>query len=361
MKRRRFLIVLLILMILVMVALIGMFLVLRTAARAPAAVESPGFKHISSIYGWGSKPDELLSQPFSVTWQDGSLYVSDKQISQVLKFTPNGRLLARIGARGLKPEQIGALTGFALDEQGNVYAADGDAKKIVEYAPDGKFVKQVAVSDIPLTPLIDGNRMFLTTAGSLKVLQMPALTQLTSWGSRGRGNEQWDYPNGVTYDPKSGLVFVADGNNLRVKALNQQGAVVWIYGRPPENMNTTIRAFGLAGSTAFANGYLFVTDPLDSVIHIIDTKGAEVAQVGDSGSAEGQLGYPSGIAYMEGKRFAIAEWGNSRVQIVEIDVPAAIEEWQNTTIDNQEGAPGPLDGSSTTITTPSVTTTSSTP
>jgi len=126
-------------------------------------------------------------------------------------------------------------------------------------------------------------------------------------------------------------------------------------------IHTATRAFGLAGSTAFANGYLFVTDPLDSLIHIIDTKGTEVAQVGDSGSAEGQLGYPSGIAYMGGTRFAIAEWGNSRVQIVDIDVPAAIKAWQNTTVDNTKGAPGPLDGSSTTITMPSSTTTPSSP
>ncbi len=336
MKRRRFLIVLLILMVLMMAALAGMFLMLRSATVAPAAVQSPGLKHVESVYGWGKNPDELLSQPFSVAWQNGSIYVSDKGSSQVLRFTPDGQLLARIGSKGREPGQVWSPTGFDVDANGNVFIADGGHNKIVEYDSDGSFVKEAQVSDTPLSLLITANRMFLTTAGSVKVLQLPDMTELTSWGSRGRGSEQWDFPNGIDLDPTSNLIFVGDGNNLRVKALDQQGSVVWIYGHPVSDMNDTDKLFGLAGAVAFADGYVFVTDPLDSVIHILDTKGAEVAQVGDFGSAEGLFSYPSGIAYMGGKRFAIAEWGNARVQIVEIDVPAAIEEWQRDRPANTE-------------------------
>lgn len=354
MKRRVFLIVLLVFMLLVLAALAGLFLFLRAASTAPAAVESPGFKHIKSIYGWGKNPDELLGQPFSVVWRNGSLYVTDKAVSEVFRLSPDGELLGRYGKRGRSPEEIWSPTGLEVDAEGNVYVTDGGHGKVVVYGPDGQFLRQASVEDVPITPLISGNRMFMTTSGSVKVLQLPDMSELSSWGSRGRDEEQFDYPNGVALDPESSVLYVADGNNLRVKAMDLQGNVRWIYGHPAASMTSTEKLFGLAGAAVFANGHLFVADPLDSVIHILDTQGKEVAQVGDSGTAEGLFQFPAGIAHMGGKRFAIAEWGNSRIQIVEIDVEAAAKDWADNKLTKTEDTassdtPEPSQETSTTV------------
>ncbi|MBU2601885.1 MAG: 6-bladed beta-propeller [Actinobacteria bacterium] len=330
MRRRIFLIVLLIFMLVVLAVLAGLFVVLRSAAEAPPAVQSPGLKTIRSIYGWGKNPDELLQEPFSIVWRNGSLFVGDKAVSQVIQLTPEGGLVAKYGTKGRGPEEVWSVSGLEVDEQGNVYIADGGHEKVVVYGPDGSFVRQAAIEGSPLALLLSGNLMYATTNSSVKVLQMPEMNELRSWGSRGKGTEQFDYPNGLALDVQTSVLYVADGNNHRAKALDQQGNVLWIYGTPPESMNDSKVLFGLAGTAAFADGYLFVTDPLDSVVHILDAEGTKVAQVGDVGQADGLFYYPAGITHMGGKRFAIAEWGNSRIQIVEIDVPAAIEEWQRT-------------------------------
>jgi DNA-binding beta-propeller fold protein YncE len=331
MTRRRLLIIVFVFMLVVVAVLIGLFIILR-ASVAPAAVSGPGFQSIRSIYGWGSNPDQLLKEPFTVVWRNGSLYVTEKGNSDVVRLSQTGQLLGKYGVKGRGTGQVWAPTSVDVDAQGNVYIADGGHAKIVVYDQNGKFVREGQLKEAPLAILLDGNRMFATTAGSVKVLSLPDFKELASWGNSGRGVEQWSFPNGLAYDPATHTLYVGDGNNLRVKALDERGTVKWIYGEAPASMNDVSagRKFGLVGGVELGNGYLFVTDPMDHVIHILDLQGKEVAQVGEPGSEDGQLGYPSTITHVGGKRYAIAEWGNQRVQLVDIDVPAAAKAWQTS-------------------------------
>jgi DNA-binding beta-propeller fold protein YncE len=330
--RKRFLIAVLILMLAIMAGLVALLISLREAT-ATQAVEPPGLKHVRSIYGWGDQPDELLTGPFNLVFRNGSLFVTQKDAADVVKLSPDGQFEARFGSRGREPGQIWSLTGVEVDGAGNVYVADGSHKKIVVFGPDSTYIREVYLEDdiIPLTPLIDGTRMFLTTDGGVRVLSMPDLDEISTWGSRGRAEDQYDFPNGIAYDEATETLFVGDGNNLRVKAVDLSGGVRWIFGAPPRDMNEKERLFGLPTSVVLAEGHLFVVDALDNVIHILDLTGQEVAQIGDAGSRDGQFSYPSAIAHLGGTQFAIAEWGNERIQIVEIDVQAAIEEWDAQT------------------------------
>ncbi|MCL4368752.1 MAG: 6-bladed beta-propeller [Actinobacteria bacterium] len=359
MTRRRFLIVLLIIMLLVLASLVSLFVLFRRAAAPPAAVASPGFRHVRTIYGWGNTSDKLLDRPFSVAYRNGSLYVSDKQRAQVIRLSTTGQLQLLIGARGDKPGQLTSPTGVEADAQGNVYVTDPTRNRIVVFDAQGRYQREVSLESQPLALFIDGTRMFVTTVDSLRVLALPGLEQLAKWGTAGKGTSQWDHPNGITYDPLTKTVYVGDGNNLRVKAMDDQGNLKWVFGQPAKNMNDTgpDRKFGLAGGVAFANGYLFVADPMDSILHILDPNGNEVAQLGDVGLADGQFGYPTTITYMGGKQFAIVEWGNGRVQIVEIDAPAVIQAWRDeqrktagttTTTGVSPAVTGPTDGTSAT-------------
>ena len=248
--------------------------------------------------------------------------------------TPTGELQRLFGSRGMNPEQLNGPTGVAVDGTGNVYVSDGvppPNARIVVYAPDGKYLRSVKLDAQPLALAISGSRMFVTTAQSVKVLALPNLDQLASWGTYGKDKEQFANPNGIAFDPDTGTVFVADGNNLRVKGMDEQGRTLWIFGEPPAGMNDAgpTRRFGLAGGMAFAQGYLFVADPLDGIIHVLDTKGEEVAQLGAMGTADGQFEYPTMIAGTTGDQLAVTEWGNSRVQIVAVDTEQAIAAWQD--------------------------------
>lgn len=332
MTRRRFLIVILVFLLIVLAALIAGFLAFRQSTAGPAEAETPGFTHVRTLYGWGTKPDELFLRPFGTVYRNGSLYVVDKDRSQVVQMTPAGELQRLFGSRGVKPEQLSGPTGVEVDAAGNVYVSDGAPQaRIVVYAPDGKYLRSVKLDAQPLALAISGGRMFVTTAQSVKVLAMPSLDQLASWGTYGKGNEQFANPNGIAFDPKTGTIYVSDGNNLRVKAMDQQGRTLWTFGQPPAGMNdaSASRRFGLAGGMALAQGYLFVADPLDGTIHVLSAKGEEVAQLGDMGTADGQFEYPTMVAAMTGDQFAVTEWGNGRVQILAVEPEQAIAAWQD--------------------------------
>jgi hypothetical protein len=135
--------------------------------------------------------------------------------------------------------------------------------------------------------------------------------------------------------------------------MDQQGRVLWIFGQPADNMNDSgpDRRFGLAGGMALAQGYLFVVDPLDGVIHVLSLKGEEVAQLGDMGAGDGQFENPTMIAAMTGKEFAVAEWGNGRVQILAIDAEQALADWQ----ERGGAAPESTAGSPSTVGSPATT------
>lgn len=342
MKRRRTILVLLLLLMLTLVAVLGALLVaLRSGSEEPTGDSIPGVDFVGMIYGWGEDPDSLLNEPFSVAYEGGFIYVTQRGLGNVVKLTPLGELDAIIGQKGRAPGEVYSPTGLDVDTQGGVYVSDGGHAKIVVYDSQGAFSREIEVEGTPLAPLIDGPRMFLTTTDSVKVLDQADGNELTSWGTRGKGEEEFDFPNGIGFDSDRQMLVVSDGNNLRVKALNLQGDTLWIYGKPPRSMNETDREFGLPGGLAMANGFVFVVDPLDSVIHILDMDGQKIGEVGQPGDDPIEFSYPSSIAYMGGNRFVVAEWGNQRLQILDIDAAqfaAALAEMQEADEQVEQGS-----------------------
>ncbi len=345
MNRRRTILTLLLVLMLLVVAGLAAILLFFLNAGQPTVQDAQGWKHVTSIYGWGQASDELLTEPFSIDWHDQSLYVTEKGRSDVVQMTATGEFVRRYGGPGTEPGQLLSPTGLAVDVAGNVYVTDGEADKLVVYDQTGAFVREAQIEGKPLAVDFDRTRLLVTTQGGIRILDLPDLAELASWGSQGRGPGQYDHPNGVVFDPDTALIYVSDSNNLMVKAVNEAGDAAWQFGAPPADMNEVDRSFGLPAGMALANGYLFVVDALDGVVHILDLDGNEVAQVGSMGAADGQLLYPSDIVHMSGDRFAISEWKGARVQIFDIDVAAAVEAWQE-----RPGAvePSPSTGTSTT-------------
>jgi len=331
MTRRRFLIVVLIFLLIVLAALIVGFLAFRKQNAGPAAANTPGFVHVRTLYGWGNEPQDLFMRPFGAVYNNGSLYVVDKERSQVVKMTPTGTLQQIFGSPGTKPEQMNQPTGVAVDSGGNVYVSDGGGNRILVFSQEGKYLRGIRLDAQPLALTIADKRLFVTTPDSVKILSLPDLDELASWGSEGKGREQFSFPNGIAFDQKTGTIYVSDGNNLRVKAMDEQGRVKWIFGEPPSGINdvSPSRRFGLAGGLALAQGYLFVADPLDATIHMLNTEGEEVAQLGDMGTGDGQFNNPVMVAATSGEEMAVTEWGNGRVQIFAVNPQQAIAAWQD--------------------------------
>ena len=116
----------------------------------------------------------------------GYVYVADGENRRIQKFDSKGKFITTWGGTGTGKGQFTAVTGIAVDKDGYVYAVDGNGDL---YLPNQK------------------NRVqkFSSTG-----------KYITSWGSIGQKNGQFNNPYGIAVD-KSGNVYVVDNGNNRIQ------------------------------------------------------------------------------------------------------------------------------------------------
>jgi sugar lactone lactonase YvrE len=139
---------------------------------------------------------------------DGNVWVTDARAGegkghQVLKLSPTGEVLMRLGEAGVPgdgPEHFNGPTAVVVAPNGDIFIADGHEtesnNRIVKLARDGKFIE--------------------------------------SWGGSGSAPGQFLVPHALALDSRSRL-FVADRDNNRIQIFDQDGEFLdaWTqFGRP---------------------------------------------------------------------------------------------------------------------------------
>jgi DNA-binding beta-propeller fold protein YncE len=148
------------------------------------------------LRSWGKDQFEF---PHGLTvGPDGSVWVADKKREQVLKFTPEGRLLMTIGQRDVtgnatSENAFNGLSDMAIASNGDIFVSDGENSapgvapfnnRVVKFSKDGKFIK--------------------------------------FWGRKGDGQGEFSVPHAIAVDSK-GRVWVGDRGNKRLQVFDQDG------------------------------------------------------------------------------------------------------------------------------------------
>ena len=142
----------------------------------------------------------------------GNVWVTDaataertdgKRGHQVVKFSPDGRVLMRLGTPGVPgndASHFNAPSDVVVADNGDIFVADGHGddtnNRVVKFAPDGKFIK--------------------------------------AWGHTGYAPGEFRTLHSIAIDER-GRVFVADRSNNRIQVFDQDGNVlsIWTqFGRP---------------------------------------------------------------------------------------------------------------------------------
>jgi sugar lactone lactonase YvrE len=130
--------------------------------------------------------------------REGNVWVTDSQGNkagtkghQVIKFSPEGKVLLKLGRPGVAgsgPDTFNEPCDVITAPNGDIFVADGHGgnsnARIVKYDRTGKFIK--------------------------------------TWGTRGSGRGQLDAPHALAMDSK-GRLFVADRANNRIQIFDQNG------------------------------------------------------------------------------------------------------------------------------------------
>src|SRR5687767_6802169 len=140
--------------------------------------------------------------------RDGNVWVTDSQGNkagtkghQVIKFSPDGKILMRIGHPGMAgggPIMLNEPCDVITAPNGDIFVADGHSGqnpnappnttgRIVKYSKVGKFIK--------------------------------------GWGKLGSGPGEFRTPNALAFDSR-GRLFVADRGNHRIQIFDQDGKLL---------------------------------------------------------------------------------------------------------------------------------------
>ena len=123
---------------------------------------------------------------------------------------------------------------------------------------------------------------------------------------RGTGNEQLCCPFGVTVDPNTGNIYVADFYNNCVKVFDNTAKYLYKFG---EGKMSCPRGLLIRDNTVFvAHEHCILVYQLD---------GKFVSRIGNEGSGELQFKFPCGISTDESNYdIYICDYNNNRIQII---------------------------------------------
>jgi DNA-binding beta-propeller fold protein YncE len=179
--------------------------------ECPVAIFSPDGEFVSH---WG---EQTIVRAHGLTvGPDDSVYCVDDLDHTVMKFSPDGELLLKLGVSG---------------QYSDTGATSLDYRTIQRSGPPFNFPTDLALGG--------GGELYITDGyGNARVHKFsPDGELLKSWGEPGDGPGQFHVPHGIAVSP-DGLVWVADRENDRIQRFDANGAFVdeWTQLARPTNI-----------------------------------------------------------------------------------------------------------------------------
>jgi sugar lactone lactonase YvrE len=252
---------------------------------------------VSTVAGVGRAVDgkgtaATFHSPYGVAADSaGNVYVADSWNSRIRKISPNGTVTTYAGAAGFaipstkdgpaKRATFRQPEGIAVDRKGNVYVAD---------TWDNKIRK------------ISKNRTVTTLAGTG-----------AKGAQDGEGNQAtFDHPTGITVDD-SGVIYVADRNNNKIRKITPDGYVTTLAGSgeggAANGQGEEATFSSPEGVTVDHNRNVFVADTDNYLIRKISYSGV-VTTVSGSGHWASIDGYGTEASYSGPSGITIDRSGN---------------------------------------------------
>jgi len=313
----------------------------------------------------GSATSARVAYPYGVAADsNGNLYIADTVNERIRKVNASGIISTVAGSGGLgfagdrgsaTLAQLRTPEGVAVDSNGNLYISDAGNNRIRLVTPDGIITTLVGgglndggpavfgLLNLPSGVVRDNaGNTYIAENYNNRVREVSAsgvITTIAGTGASGFSGDlgpattaQLNAPEGLALDG-SGNLYIADGNNHRVRKLDTSGNISTVAG------NGTCCAFNGDGAAATSadigtpyglavdsSGNLYLSDITNNIVRRVDTSGniSTVAGNGTSGfSGDGgqatlaRLSGPYGITVDATGNLYIADRNNQRVRKVD--------------------------------------------
>jgi DNA-binding beta-propeller fold protein YncE len=267
-------------------------------------------------------PYDWLQKPFAVAYDaEGRILVTDTESAALLRFDRVGKRMDVFGTRS--SVELKLPMGLDVGPDGTIYVADVGLQQVVAFDPAGAVVRVYGGSgelsnptDVVVSP--DGSRLFVTDSKAHKVVvfDVASTSFATSFGRRGEGEGEFSWPTSLTFGPEGDL-FVVDQINCRVQVFGADGEYEDEFGRLGTRFGEFIRPKDIAVDEM---GFVYVTDNAFNNVQLFDADFSLLTFIGSGGARPGQFNGASGIA-VHGDEFAVVDQLGRRLQVFRFVVP----------------------------------------
>ena len=264
----------------------------------------------------------------------------------VLKFDPEGNLLASWGGPGADYSWVKNEHGIHVDRDGNVWVGgNNDGDQILKFAPDGKFLQQVGKDDgtkgsmsttrlgRPAHMMTDdaageiyvadgyGNRrviVFDAKTGDYKRhwgaygIKTPTDDKLPAYAQAATPSQSFHNPVHCVRLSNDGLVYVCDRTNNRIQVFRKDGTFVKEFRVTPETLQNG-SVWDLVLSEDAQQKFIFMADGANGqIVTLVRETGDVLTQWGRHGRQPGQFKWVHNIAIDSKGNLYTAEVGFGR-------------------------------------------------
>ena len=145
----------------------------------------------------------------------------------------------------------------------------------------------------------------------------PSGEKLRTFGTRGSGQGQFQWPHGVAVDGEWNIL-VADSNNHRIQKFTPEGQFLTAVGAKGKGPLQFYCPADIVLNAA--NKKVYVTDCLNHCVQVLNSDLTFSSSFGEPGSGKGQFHYPRGIACDSTGKVYVADFGNDRVQVFKAEL-----------------------------------------
>jgi sugar lactone lactonase YvrE len=243
----------------------------------------------------------------------GNIFVADTDNARIEKFSPNGTYISTIGTKG-GYGQLGQPNGLAVDGAGNIYIADVSTHSVRKLTPDGTPIAQWAAALYGPRRIVIGpdNAIYLVDQGHNRIVKFDVNGDvLTTWGSSGNGDGQFQDPSSVAVDPTSNKVYVADPINKRIQVFDPDGHFLTKWPVPEWGERSGFEDLAIDAG----KGRLYASSANLNVILIFDLQGNTLGRL--AATPPDKLDAPSAIALRKNKLFVL-NTASARVSVIDL-------------------------------------------
>ena len=209
--------------------------------------------------------------------QSDNILLSDSGSHRVLKFSPEGKLLARAGTKYIKGKGNGEFNepeGIAVSSNGNVFVCDRYNHRIQVFNSDLQFIR--------------------------------------AFGEHGSGETQFHHPRDVAFD-SAGNIYIVDTSNYCVKVFTPNFKPLHQFG---SQGNQYFNFRSPRGICIDRNDLVYVTDKNKHCVMVFDPAGVFKMHFGSWGKyVDGLFNHPIGIAVDALGHMYVCDRLNGRVQV----------------------------------------------